>query len=99
MINFFKRLFRKRTPKQHQAVFGSCYGVLTGKYVGEMFVYIDDDESNMQFLSIPTMKNRVVPIDKYKYAISNGVLDYIERLPKNERRVCKIQFETNKETK
>lgn len=99
MIQFFKRLFNLKTNKKHKAVLGSCYGVLTGKYVGELFVYIEELDDVMHFLSIPNMKNRSVPLEKYEYGINNRVLEYIERLPRNERRVCKMQFEINNETK
>jgi hypothetical protein len=99
MIRFFKNLFRPKSTKSHSAVFGSCYGVLAGKYVGEMFVFISEEGDILHFLSIPTMKNRSVPLKKYKYAISNNVLEYIERLPKSERNVCELQFKSNRESK
>ena len=103
MISFFKNLFKKKVPKPHGAVLGSSYGVLAGKYVGEMFVFVSEEKSEediiLHFLSLPSLKNRKVPLKKYKYAISNGVLEYIERLPKSERGVCMLQFEINNDTK
>ena len=41
------------------------------------------------------MKTREVPREKYDYAIQNGVLEYVERLPKNERTLCKLQYKSN----
>ena len=75
---------------------GACYGVLHGRYVGELFVFIEEDDNVMHFLSIPNMKNREVPVDKYKYGLKSGVIEFVEMLPRNERIVCKEQYKANK---
>jgi hypothetical protein len=52
----------------------------------------------LMFLSIPKMLIREVPMEKYKYGISNNILEFIERLPRNERKICKLQYIKNKKT-
>jgi DNA-directed RNA polymerase specialized sigma subunit len=69
--------------------------VLHGQFVGELFVFMEEKDDAFCFLSIPNMKIREVPKDKYDYAIQNHVLEYVERLPKNERSVCQLQYESN----
>ena len=93
MLNWLKDIFKKNNSKLK---FGSAFGVLHGQFTGELFVYIESTETTLHFLSIPNMKTREVPKDKYEYAIKNRVIEYIERLPRNERKVCKAQYIANK---
>lgn len=96
MLNLLKKLFKRQKPKLK---LGSCYGVLHGHYVGELFVFIEEREDTLCFLSIPNMKNREVPRLKYNYAIKNNVIEYVEMLPRNERKVCKAQYQANEDEK
>ena len=93
MLKLLKKLFSKDKEKLKP---GACYGVLHGKYVGELFVFVESTDDVLHFLSVPNMKNREVPIEKYKYGIKNGVLEFVEMLPRNERKVCVAQYHANK---
>lgn len=95
IIAYLKNLFSRSDSRE---LLGSAYAVTTGTYVGEVFIYIKNDEGNVHFLSIPKMLNREVPVDKFKYAIDNNVIEYIERIPRNERDVCNSQYEANEKT-
>ena len=92
IIAFLKNLFIKSDVRE---VPGSAYAVTTGTYVGEVFIYIRGDEKNIHFLSIPKMLNREVPVDKFKYATDINVIEFIERIPRNERVMCNLQYEAN----
>lgn len=92
MLNFLKSIFK---PNNDKIKFGACYGVLHGQFVGELFIFMEEVNDVFCFLSIPNMKTREVPREKYDYAIQNGVLEYVERLPKNERTLCKLQYKSN----
>ena len=92
MLSFLKNIFK---PDDGKIKPGSCYGVLHGQFVGELFVFIEEEKDTLCFLSIPNMKNRDVPRDKFDYAMKNGVLEYIENLPRNERSVCILQYKSN----
>lgn len=92
MLSFLKNIFK---PHPGKLKFGACYGVLHGQFVGELFVFIEEVDDILYFLSIPNMKTREVPREKYDYAVKNGVIEYIERLPRSERSVCKLQYKSN----
>ena len=93
-LSFLKNIF-KRKPLADRLKVGSSFGVLAGTYLGEIFVFIRKEDSTMHFLSIPKMRNRSIPVDKFNYAIDNRVIEYIERLPWNERHICRSQFDKN----
>tara|TARA_A100001011_G_C14267135_1_gene825208 strand:+ start:719 stop:1015 length:297 start_codon:yes stop_codon:yes gene_type:complete len=92
IIAYFKKLLNRSDDRK---VLGSAYAVTTGTYVGEVFIYIREDDTNIHFLSIPKMLNREVPIEKFKYATDNNVIEFIEKIPRNERVICNSQYEAN----
>ena len=55
---------------------------------------IDNDYS---FLSLPDMKVRIVPKNKFSSGVSNKVLQFQEILPINVLDVCKAQYEKEKQ--
>lgn len=75
-----------------------CYAVTTGKYAGEMLVYIQESSDDLSFLSIPKMSNREIPKDKFKVGIDSKIIDIVEKLPSDVYRTCISQFEKNKKT-
>jgi len=96
MFSFLKNILTKKTLVDRLRL-GMSYGVTAGTYLGEIFVYIKRDRDVIHFLSIPKMYNRSIPVEKFKYAIDNRVVEYIERIPWSERRMCLAQFEKNSE--
>ena len=74
---------------------GSAFGISSGKYLGEFFVYMEQTEDMMIFLSLPKMEIRKVPKEKFKYGIDNNVLEFQEILPKKIRLVCIEQYNKN----
>ena len=76
MLSFIKK---KKTTLEK----GSSYGVLTGDYVGEIFVYFSEDEDNFYFVSIPKMELRKVDRAKFDIGIKHKILDFINILPKD----------------
>ena len=100
ILDFFKNIFKKDSresgpPKDPQL--GDSYGVVTGRYVGEFFVYVDRNDSNFIFLSLPSMKVREVPFDKYETGLKDNVIEFVERLPKVARKICELQYVQNKQ--
>ena len=43
------------------------YAVNSGDYLGEFFVYMESNENEYRFLSLPKMQLRKVPKDKFKF--------------------------------
>jgi hypothetical protein len=100
---FFSKLFRKKEqalpevslPERVQS--GDSYGVTTGKYCGEFFVFVEELDGVLNFLSLPSMEIRQVPREKYEVGIKGNVLEYVERLPEVARSVCELQYEQSKQ--
>lgn len=87
MINLFKKGLKK----------GDVYAVQTGDYVGEMLIFVDDDPEFYMFLSTPKMLNRDIPKDKFDIGKKNGIIEYVETLPRDVFKVVEKQFESNRD--
>lgn len=98
LIECIKRWFKKPKDVEDRQALGAAYAVTTGTYVGEIFVYIREDEKHLHFISIPKLLNREVPHEKFQYAIDNNVIEYVETIPKNEQKMCKAQYEANEKS-
>ena len=82
-------LFNKHPKK------GCVYAITTGKYLGELFVFIEKKENSFKFLSLPTMNVRDVPEDKFSLGLKNKIIDLVERLPSNVYSTCIKQYRKN----
>ena len=71
------------------------YAVGTGTYVGEMLVYCKKDIDNYYFLSIPKNINRIIPIEKFDYAIEHKIAEFAHKLPKPVYKICAKQYQYN----
>lgn len=80
----------KRTDKG--PVERGTYGVVTGKFVGEMLTYIRKTGGNYEFLSIPKMIIREIPDDKFEFAMANNIMELVEQLPRDVYLVVEAQF-------
>jgi hypothetical protein len=76
---------------------GDTYACQTGVHVGKMLIYIDKNNHQYGFLSSPTMENVWVPIDKFEFGVNNGIIEYVERVPKEVRKVVDAKFKENKD--
>lgn len=85
MFNLFKK-----GPK-----FGDVYAVQIGDYAGQMFILISQNENEYDFLTFPLMENQKVPMDKFDFALKEGIIEYVERLPKFVRNIARAQHKEN----
>lgn len=85
------KLFKSNKPKE-----GNIYAVQTGDYAGELLLYIEKSGTEYQFLSIPLMTNRSVPVDKFDFALKERILEFVERSPTYVRKTSKAKFFENK---
>jgi hypothetical protein len=76
---------------------GKTYACHHGIHAGKMLIYIDKNKHEYGFLASPVMENVWVPIDKFDFAIKEGIIKYVERIPKAVRAVAITQFQSNKE--
>lgn len=72
------------------------YAVGTGSYVGEMFVFVREDEDQYEFISIPKNENRCVPKQKFKIGIDNKILEHVGEIEEDVYNLLEKQFEFNK---
>ena len=85
-------IFKREPEPKHRVP----YAVQNGHYVGEMFVYIEKDEKNFYFLSIPKNVNREVPKDRFFFGLENKILEEVDKLPSNIYSLLKAQYFYNK---
>jgi hypothetical protein len=92
-FEFINRLIKRKSkviPKPPEV-----YAVGTGTYVGEMLVYCKKDIDNYYFLSIPKNINRIIPIEKFDYAIEHKIAEFAHKLPKPVYKICAKQYQYN----
>jgi hypothetical protein len=82
MISFFKNIFLKN-KKNLYIDQGSCYAVLRGDYVGEIFVFFKQEEETLFFVSIPKMVIRKVDWVKLQIGLKDKIVEFINILPKD----------------
>ena len=75
---------------------GNMYACLTGDFAGQMFMYFDKNDTEYEFLSVPTMINHQIPKDVFDNGLKSGIVEYVERPPRHVRNICKIQFQENR---
>ena len=92
MTNMVGMIF-KREPEPKKNI---PYAVQNGHYVGEMFVYMEKDDKNFYFISIPKNINREVPKDRFFFGVENKILEEVEKLPNNIYSLLKSQYLYNK---
>lgn len=74
---------------------GDSYAVHTGAYAGEILIYIERNNDTLGFLSIPTMKNREIPLLVFENAKEKKIIKFVEKLPSLVAKVSAEQYKTN----
>jgi len=76
---------------------GCIYAVGTGTYVGEMFVFIEQNQDDYHFISIPKNVNREVPKDKFVLGLNSQIIDYVGQIDSDVLNLLEKQFVFNKQ--
>jgi hypothetical protein len=76
---------------------GCIYAVGTGTYVGEMFVFIEQNRDDYHFISIPKNVNREVPKDKFVLGLNSQIIDYVGQIDSDVLDLLEKQFVFNKQ--
>jgi hypothetical protein len=76
---------------------GHAYAVGTGTYVGEMFVFIEHNQNDYCFISIPKNVNREVPKDKFVLGLNSQIIDYVGQIDSDVLHLLEKQFVFNKQ--
>lgn len=72
------------------------YAITAGKYLGELLVYAEQINTEYAFLSLPTMKIRHIPVEKFEIGLDNNIVEVVEKLPAYVHRTCVQQYNKNK---
>jgi hypothetical protein len=86
-INFFK----KKHPSQP-----FIYAITAGRFLGELLVFVEKDATNYNFLSLPNMNIRTIPLEKFDMGLETGVVEIVEKLPAFVHKTCLQQYKKNK---
>jgi hypothetical protein len=86
MINFFKF----KHPK-----IGYSYAVTTGAYVGEMLIFVEENEQEYNFISIPKNINRSIPKDVFESGLKSKIVEVVQKIDKSVYTLLCKQFEFN----
>jgi len=71
------------------------FAVKRGRYAGEIMIFIEKTNHRYTFLSIPVMKNRYIPTDKFESGWQNGIIEFVEVIPADVYKTVILQFKRN----
>lgn len=71
------------------------YAITGGKFLGELFVYMETKNKTHFFLSLPEMKIRDVPEEKFEFGLNEKIIDIVQKIPSDIFKVCKAQYGKN----
>jgi len=83
--------FLKKSHPQKRYV----YAITGGVYLGELFVFVKKTETEYSFLSLPDMKIRNVPFEKFEFGLKEKIIDVVQKIPDNVYSVCVEQYNKN----
>jgi predicted double-glycine peptidase len=95
--NLLKQLLSKKKTI-HLPVLGNTYAVHTGTYAGEMLIFVGSDQNKYNFLAVPTMLNRSVPITSFELAWNTDIIQYVEQVPDYVADISIEQYKKNEES-
>jgi len=72
------------------------YGCPHGTFRGEIWTYIESNDTYHYFLSMPKMVVREVPHNKFDFGVKNSIIDFIEELPRTVFKVVEAQYKKSK---
>jgi len=84
-------IFNLKHPKKKY-----LYAITGGKFLGELFVFIEKNKENYSFLSLPDMKVRDVPQEKFDFGLDNKIIEIVQKIPSYVYKVCIKQYNKNK---
>ena len=91
MFEGLKSLIVNKIAKGNKYV-RNMYAISQGSFRGEFFVYINHDDRNYYFLSLPHNNTREVSVDDFNEGIKEGIVEYLEKIPKDVYEICVAQY-------
>ena len=72
------------------------YAVTAGRYLGELLVFTEKTFDDYSFLTLPDMKIRRIPVEKFDFGMKNNIIDVVQKLPAYVHKTCMQQYIKNK---
>jgi hypothetical protein len=72
---------------------GDVYAVQAGDFVGQFFNFVEKKENDYIFLSTPLLEIQKVPKEKFDFAKEQGIIEYVETLPRNIFKVIQAEYQ------
>jgi hypothetical protein len=69
------------------------YAIKNGDYAGHFCAYIYSTNEKHVFLTVPNNQKIEVPLKDFEDGIEQGVVDFVEVLPKHVYKVIKAQYD------
>lgn len=89
LLNSAQTLCKKVFPLRKE---GTLFAVNSGVFIGEFFVYMEEDGDKWVFLSLPDLFIRKVPPEEFEKGFELGILEKIETLPDNVLTLLQEQY-------
>ncbi|MAF25849.1 hypothetical protein CL634_09790 [bacterium] len=97
IINSVKSLVDiTRFKKPPESLKRNLYAVAEGSFKGEFFVYINENDENMYFLSLPDNIIRKVPKKEFHSGVKENIIEFIEKIPGEIYEICIAQYNKSK---
>lgn len=96
-LQAFTKIFKTIKNKTYRK--GDLFAVRGGRYLGEFWVLIQENEGGYDFLSLPDMFRRSAPLEKIHSGINLKIIDYVQNIPRNVFEICKTQYKNGKNSK
>ena len=79
---------------------GDMYACHHGQFAGQMFCFIcrDKKELTYNFLRMPDMITTAIPQKDFDDGLSQGVIKFMEKVPKYVFKVIEAQYKKNENT-
>ena len=74
---------------------GSLYAISYGSFKGNFFIFIEKTKDGYGFLVTPDMKNITVPFEEFDKGLECGIIEFVEKLPKDVFKYPEEQYKRN----
>jgi len=88
-MKWFSIIKNTKKPKKR-----FLYAVKNGDHAGKFIAYIDTLQDNYCFLAVPGNEKLKVPITDFENGIDNGIVEFVEKLPRDVFKVLEAQHLT-----
>lgn len=82
--------------KRNDLKLGNSYAVQTGDLAGQIIIYMGNHKIYYDFISVPELLNHRIPKKDFDMGINEGIIEFVERVPRYVRKTAKAKFEENK---